>query len=135
MGIRKTLVVIVLLFSTEIFGENATHTEDISKTDEITAATKNSVSLMDKSKSSAQSVVPLAAVTNPNQSTTPSTSINSNNFTRLIRLEDVLTVFDLNELAYKWPNIKNQFKSNCANDMTEYFQGLRQHKSWAIKSK
>lgn len=57
------------------------------------------------------------------------------NFTKIVRLEDVLVIFDLNGLAARWPKIHHELKSECRHDMTEYFRGLQQHKMWAIKSK
>lgn len=62
-------------------------------------------------------------------------SVHSDNFTNLLRLEDVLMVFDIDELAAKWTKNQHEFKSECAQDMTELFRGLQQHKLWAIKSK
>lgn len=59
----------------------------------------------------------------------------SDNFTKIVRLEDVLVIFDLNELAARWPKIQHDLKSECRHDMTEYLRGLQQHKLWAVKSK
>lgn len=56
------------------------------------------------------------------------------NLTNFLRLEDVLKVFDIVELARKWHSIKNEFKSLCRTDMTDYFYGLKQHSIWATKS-
>lgn len=59
----------------------------------------------------------------------------SDNLTSFLRLEDVLRVFDIIELAKKWHSIKNEFKLQCKTDMTDYFHGLKQHSIWATKSK
>lgn len=61
--------------------------------------------------------------------------VSTDNFTHIVRLEDVLMVFDVKELAAKWPSVRSEVKSECAHDMTEYFRGLQQHNIWAIKSK
>lgn len=58
----------------------------------------------------------------------------SDNLTSFLRLEDVLRVFDIVELARKWHSIKNEFKPQCRTDMTDYFHGLKQHSIWATKS-
>lgn len=58
----------------------------------------------------------------------------SDNLTSFLRLEDVLRVFDIMELAKKWHLIKNEFKPQCRTDMIDYFNGLRQHSIWATKS-
>lgn len=58
----------------------------------------------------------------------------SDNLTSFLRLEDVLRVFDILELARKWHLIKNEFEPLCKTDMTDYFHGLRQHSIWATKS-
>lgn len=59
----------------------------------------------------------------------------ADNFTNLVRLEDVLVIFDLDEIATNWPKIRHDLRSNCQHDMNEYLRGLQQHKMWAIKSK
>lgn len=56
------------------------------------------------------------------------------NFTDLVRLSDVLMVFDLKQLANKWSHVKDALQPNCAAHMTNYFRGLQQRKLWAIKS-
>lgn len=56
------------------------------------------------------------------------------NFTDIVRLEDVLVIFDLKEIATNWSTIRHELRSNCQHDMTEYLRGLQQHKMWAIKS-
>lgn len=57
------------------------------------------------------------------------------NFTNIVRLEDVLVIFDLDGIATNWPTIRHELRSSCQHDMNEYFRGLQQHKMWAIKSK
>lgn len=64
-------------------------------------------------------------------STNPSSP---DNFTDLLRLSDVLMVFDLKQLANKWSHVKDALQPNCAAHMTNYFRGLQQRKLWAIKS-
>lgn len=59
----------------------------------------------------------------------------SDNLTSFLRLEDVLRVFDIVELAKKWHLIKNEFKPQCRTDMVDYFHGLKQYSIWATKSK
>lgn len=59
----------------------------------------------------------------------------SENFTNIVRLEDVLVLFDLDGLATNWPKIRHELRSNCQHDINEYLRGLKQHKMWAIKSK
>lgn len=71
-----------------------------------------------------------------NQSSVPlSLNNKADNFTDLLRLEDVLMVFNLKRLANKWTDVQHELKPKCAGQMTEYFRGLQQHKLWAVKSK
>lgn len=115
----------VLLVAVNIFGASVPHQSHHSN---ATSITHNNSSTTEKSSSSKLiQPVPLVA-DHPHV-------IQSDNFTHLVRLEDVLMVFDLNVLAAKWSKIHHEFKTECAHDMTEYFRGLQHHKMWAIKSK
>lgn len=76
-------------------------------------------------------------------SSSPSSSakhlhINNNqhyNSTKFLRLEDVLDIFNIEELALIWNNVDKEFHENCSRDMHQYFIGLNMHKIWAVKSK
>lgn len=100
---------IVLLCVAQIFGDHATSTDSSAiKSDGLTRSLP---------------AVPL------------NMTANGDNFTDLLRLEDVLMVFNLKRLANKWANVHHELRPTCAAQMTEYFRGLQQHKLWAIKSK
>lgn len=118
---NRTLA-ILLLCALQIFGDH------ISTTNEGTVNLNESTSNEPKS-------VPLIADHPNHVHAVKSTPIKSDNFTNLLRLEDVLMVFDLNELAAKWQNVKHEFKSDCSESMTMYFRGLQHRKMWATKSK
>ncbi|XP_055326560.1 nose resistant to fluoxetine protein 6 [Sitodiplosis mosellana] len=126
----------VLLVAVHIFGDSVSHQSHHSN---ATSATHNHHNSSTTERSSSLDVsahgskhiqtVPLVADHPSHQVITGQ----SDNFTHLVRLQDVLTVFDLNELAAKWSKIQHEFKSKCVHDMTEYFRGLQHHKMWAIK--
>lgn len=109
----------VLLLAVHVFGDSLSKQNN---------STKFSSSIVSDHGSKLIQPVPLVA-------DRPHHTVQSENFTNLVRLEDVLMVFDLNELAAKWTKIQHEFKSDCALNMMEYFRGLQQHKLWAIKSK
>lgn len=56
------------------------------------------------------------------------------NATHFLRLEDVLDIFSIEELAINWNSLNHQFHENCSRDMHEYFNGLKMQKIWAVKS-
>lgn len=85
--------------------------------------------------SNAAATLPLASTAHnlsPNQSAVP---LSGDDFTDLLRLEDVLMVFNLKRLGGKWRDVQPELKPQCAGQMTEYLRGLKQYKLWAIKSK
>lgn len=102
---------IVLFCVTQSIGDHATGPTDAAATLPLTSITHN-LSLN-------QSAVPLSA----------------DDFTDLLRLEDVLMVFNLKRVANKWRDVQHELKPKCAGQMTEYLRGLQQYKLWAIKSK
>lgn len=121
----------VLLLAVHIFGASLTHhnqNETVITDNKSDAAKSSSVDISAHGSKLIQPV-PLVADHPHHVVSVP------DNFTNLVRLEDVLMVFDVNQLATKWPKIKHELKSECAQDMTEYFRGLQQHKMWATKSK
>lgn len=129
----------VLLVTVHIFGDSVLHHSHHSNVESANSTnTNNSTNTTERSSSLDVSAhgskliqpVPLVA-DHPHEVI----SGQSDNFTQLMRLKDVLMVFDLNELAQKWSKINHEFKTECAHDMIEYFRGLQQHKMWAIKSK
>lgn len=126
----------VLLVAVHIFGDSASshHSHHSNAESAHTSNSTNTTesSSLDVSAHGSKLIQPVPLVADhPHQVI----SGQSDNFTQLMRLQDVLMVFDLNELAAKWAKIHHEFKSECAHDMTEYFRGLQQHKMWAIKSK
>lgn len=133
---------IVLVVAVQIFGANISHQSQHSNVTTVhhnnnstttsTTTTTEKSSSLDVSAPGSKLIQPVPLVADHPHGVV---NVHSDNFTHLVRLEDVLMVFDLNQLAAKWLKIQHEFKSECANDMTEYFRGLQQHKMWAIKSK
>lgn len=122
----------VLLIAVHIFGANVTHQSNSTMVIHRSSSTTEKSSTLDVSAHGSKLIQPVPLIAEqPHRVIT----VQSDNFTHLVRLEDVLTVFDLNELAAKWSKIQHEFKSKCSHDMTEYFRGLQQHKMWAVKSK
>lgn len=58
------------------------------------------------------------------------------NLTDVLRLENVLEVFNIRDVAKLWEQqATDQFTTECANDMRAYLHGLQQRNLWATKSK
>lgn len=70
----------------------------------------------------------------PSDSILHSEQHRSTNLNSTLRLENVLEVFNLRDLATLWPNATGKFSSVCTTDMNEYFYGLQQRQIWATKS-
>lgn len=60
---------------------------------------------------------------------------NGRNFTNLVRIADILDVFDLERVGDSWSMLSGQISGNCSIDMMDYLQGLQSGRLWAIKSK
>lgn len=133
-GIEIRTAFMVLLMALNVFGDSLTHqSHNISEVNHNSTEAAKSSSDIDSHGSKLLQTVPLVAEHSPHVisiSTDP-----SDNFTHIVRLEDVLTVFDVKELAGKWPTVRKQLRSECQQDMTEYFRGLQEHQMWAVKSK
>lgn len=71
----------------------------------------------------------------PEYETTMHHHPDSVNLTNVLRLENVLEVFNIRDVAKLWQQSTDQYTPECANDMHAYLHGLQQHKSWATKSK
>lgn len=122
-----TTAFIMLFCALEISGDIANN----SKVTGESSTTKYHISTIETTNSSYYSSENPKSASNVRLNT----DYRSDNITTFLRLEDVLRVFDLSELAGKWPNINGELNEQCSNDMSEYFHGLRQHNLWATKSK
>lgn len=64
------------------------------------------------------------------------TSDSSNlNYTNLIRISDLLNVFNIENVGLMWNNVGYQLNKNCSRNTFEYLKGLESGKHWAIQSK
>lgn len=126
----------VLLLAQNIFASSSSvqqiHTSATEQPNSSVAPAKSGIETNNHGSKLLQSV-PLIA--NHAQHQLLSRESTAENFTNLVRLEDVLVIFDLNEIAANWPKVRHDLRSNCQLDMNEYLRGLQQHKMWAIKSK
>lgn len=124
---------IVFVCATQIAGDN--HNETY--TDPSINTSNDGIwnSLASKNRKAAMPLTSAPTKPVPTASITPTIAVPDDNFTDLVRLGDVLTVFDLTQLANKWPQVKDTLQLGCAAQMTNYFRGLQQRKLWAIKSK
>lgn len=122
-------VFMVLLFAAYIFGDSLPHQTHNASMIENSNSEKMKTSTLDVSAHGSKLIQPVSLVADTTH------QMQTDNFTNLVRLEDVLMVFNLNEVAAKWPVIQHEFKAGCARDIMEYFRGLKQYKMWAIKSK
>lgn len=57
------------------------------------------------------------------------------NYENLNGIDDLVQLYDIHVLGAKWTEIASKLTSQCARDMSEYFNGLEKKVSWAIKSK
>lgn len=75
---------------------------------------------------------------NPNKTAkslhVPSNYQEVNNFTNLVRLADILDIFNIADVAREWNAHEHQFNMNCSKHMKEYFNGLQRGNLWAVKS-
>lgn len=56
------------------------------------------------------------------------------NFYNLTRIEDLLDLYNINEIGAQWKQIHDKVNPICAQNMMEYLDGLEQRTIWAIKS-
>lgn len=56
------------------------------------------------------------------------------NFTNLVRLADILDIFNIEDVAKVWSQHEHEFNKNCSKHMKEYFRGLQKASLWAVKS-
>lgn len=56
------------------------------------------------------------------------------NFYNLTRIEDLLDLFNMNEIGAQWKQIHDNVNPICAQNMMEYLSGLEKRTIWAIKS-
>ncbi|XP_037943921.1 uncharacterized protein LOC119676734, partial [Teleopsis dalmanni] len=54
-------------------------------------------------------------------------------FSRTLRIRDVLNFFDIAHIASSWSNIRTEISTNCSKDTSKYIQGLVEANMWAVK--
>lgn len=124
----------VLLLAQNIFASlQSNHTMSVTEQPNSSVAPAKSGIETNNHGSKLLQSVPLIA--NHAQHQLLSRELAADNFSSIVRLEDVLVIFDLKEIAASWPKIRHELRSSCQHDMNEYLRGLQQHKMWAIKSK
>lgn len=64
----------------------------------------------------------------------PRTINEGKNYTNLIRINELLDVFNIQNVGASWSIIRGLLGNNCSRDMIDYFQGLQDGDVWAIKS-
>lgn len=134
-GIEIRTAFTVLLLAQTIFGDSLSqHSHNITTSTYNSSNAAKSSTEVNSHGSKLLQPVPLVAE-HPPQVISISTVDHVDNFTKIVRLEDVLVIFDLNGLVASWPKIQHDLKTDCRQDMTEYFRGLQHHKMWAVKSK
>lgn len=84
-------------------------------------------------------IEPRKAPTVPTTSTPAATTIHSHsmqasNLSDALRLENVLEVWNLREVAAVWPRASSDISTSCWTAMNQYFIGIQHHKLWATKS-
>lgn len=130
----RTITIAILFASHQILGQNVSHIHS-----QHTLASPND-----------DSNVPASIALNRTAKNVPSSKhaehhsgyhiiehrSESVNLTNVLRLENVLEVFDIREVAKLWERQStDQFTTECANDMHAYLHGLHERSLWATKSK
>lgn len=59
----------------------------------------------------------------------------NSNFSNLVRISDLLDVFNIENIGSMWSTFGHKLNKNCSADMVKYLKGLQSGQSWAIKSK
>lgn len=62
-------------------------------------------------------------------------SIGTQNYTDLLRMSDVLDVFNVRHIGAQWSVFGKKLNANCSKDIQEYLQALQMAEMWALKSK
>ncbi|KAG5682060.1 hypothetical protein PVAND_011445 [Polypedilum vanderplanki] len=55
------------------------------------------------------------------------------NYENITRIEEILTVFNLDLVASEWLIVKDRIGKQCRHEMLEYLNGLKERKIWALK--
>lgn len=63
------------------------------------------------------------------------TTIGGQNYTDLLRIGDVLDVFNVRHIGAQWSVFEKKLNANCSKDIQEYLQALQTAEMWALKSK
>lgn len=56
------------------------------------------------------------------------------NSTKLVRISELLDIFNIEQLATLWNTLDAEISDHCSNDMVDYLNGLKSGKLWAVKS-
>lgn len=56
------------------------------------------------------------------------------NYTNLIRIGDVLDVFNVKRIGSMWSLMRHHLNANCSKDLQEYLEALETAEMWALKS-
>lgn len=62
-------------------------------------------------------------------------TIGTQNYTDLLRISDVLDVFNVKHIGAQWSVFEKKLNANCSKDIQEYLQALQTAEVWALKSK
>lgn len=128
----KSVLLIVTMVISQIFGEISNGEIDMSRR----LQTNVSVNMTEADTMNMDKILNLKTLPEFSTFHTSSSGHNSiQNFTNLIRISDILDVFDLEQIGADWDVVGQQIGTNCSTDMTDYLQGLKTGKIWAIKSK
>jgi hypothetical protein len=55
-------------------------------------------------------------------------------YENITRIEEILTVFNLDLVASQWSNVHHRLGARCSVEVADYLRGLRNRKIWAMKS-
>ncbi|XP_037917287.1 nose resistant to fluoxetine protein 6-like [Hermetia illucens] len=55
------------------------------------------------------------------------------NSTKLVRISELLDIFNIEQLATLWNTLDAEISDHCSNDMVDYLNGLKSGKLWAVK--
>lgn len=127
----RTIAIAILIASAPIWAQNVSHSHS-----QHTLPSSNDGSAAVAHNRTAKNVPSTIQPDHQSEYHTTQHGSDSLNLTNVLRLENVLEVFNIRDVAKLWEqHATDQITTGCANDMHAYLHGLQQLHLWATKSK
>lgn len=131
----RTIAIAILLASQQILSQNVSHSHSQHTLPSLSSLGEGGASGVALNRT-AKNVPSTKQPEHHAEHHTTSHASADVNLTNVLRLENVLEVFNIRDVAKLWEQqATDQFTIECANDMRAYLHGLQQRKLWATKSK